>query len=1038
MRLTFNYAMKFSITSALAFASFFGASSAAFSASGNSNVVLYWGQNSGQNQQSLGEYCQSTAADMYVISFLNSFPTTSLNIVSCYSTFDGSDLLHCPDIAADIKTCQSLGKKVLLSLGGAVGSYGFSSNSDAEDYAVTLWNMFGGGSADQRPFDDAIVDGFDLDIENNNSVGYAALSTKLRELFNGGDYYISAAPQCVFPDANVGDALANSYIDFAFVQFYNNPCGVDRGSGFNWDTWKDYATNISPNKNIKIYLGIPASSTAAGSGYSSVADISTILSNIGSDANFGGVMMWDASQAFGNILSSGESYAVAMKAALDNAEDSGAVVATSSPQAVSSTFSYQTSTAVVDNGQWYPDTTSAVSTSSPVVVVSTSSAIADDGQWHPDTPVAQSSTESTSTPVALTTSTYIPQETTVAETTVELATSSSSSVNNGQWANDVQTSSAATSTAEPVVESTVVVIASSSSSVNNGQWVNEAQTSSAAVSTVEFVAPSSSSSVDNGQWVGGAQTSSSTEAPTVVTVGETSTVAGVDTIAAQETSTVAPTTVSTSTVSSIDNGHWVNDVSTSSAPAVTSTSSTPDGTADATDIVYVTAPAQIVTYDGTTWVTKIVDGIPTGAGVAGEVVNKQKVDTVSSVSASSTELYDVAAIETGMVSAVSSSSTSSHLTTTMYVTVVSHITTRLSGEPLTVVTTRSVSNSSFVAGLPSTVYAQASSSSGLSAPATLEDNYNSTSTVVFTPIVYSTSSFTLSSAAAFSSAATSAASIVSSASASAASASSASSASSAASVASASSSARAVVSAAVATATSTVDSGTGSVIDASKVQGDCSGKIGKDLALCINTNFVANKTVELPAESAVASSAVQSQLSTAGVKQISLTSTVTTVTRTNGVVITTTIPVAVTVTATVTDAAASSSTAASSTSAAPISVSTDDPLACTTESSVTCIDGKFALCNFNRWVLFACPMTTICSAKDLNGYNVVVGCNYEYIVQAELAEASASAAALLAASPTSDAAQASSTSDARSKRGLVGIGRGLGGHHAHINMHQKV
>lgn len=111
-----------------------------------------------------------------------------------------------------------------------------------------------GGSADQRPFDDAIIDGFDLDIENNNPTGYAALVTKLREYFGNDEYYISAAPQCVYPDASVGDALANSYIDFAFVQFYNNPCGVDKGSGFNWDTWKDYATNTSPNKTLKSIL----------------------------------------------------------------------------------------------------------------------------------------------------------------------------------------------------------------------------------------------------------------------------------------------------------------------------------------------------------------------------------------------------------------------------------------------------------------------------------------------------------------------------------------------------------------------------------------------------------------------------------------------------------------------------------------------------------------------------------------------------------------------------------------------------------------
>ncbi len=39
-------------------------------------------------------------------------------------------LKHCSTIAQDIKTCQSLGKKVLI-VGGALGAYGFTSDSQA-------------------------------------------------------------------------------------------------------------------------------------------------------------------------------------------------------------------------------------------------------------------------------------------------------------------------------------------------------------------------------------------------------------------------------------------------------------------------------------------------------------------------------------------------------------------------------------------------------------------------------------------------------------------------------------------------------------------------------------------------------------------------------------------------------------------------------------------------------------------------------------------------------------------------------------------
>lgn len=291
-----------------------------FNIDSKSNIAVYWGQASAGSQSSLATYCQSSDVDIVMLSFLYEFPTTmGLNFASACTTTFSSGLLHCPQIGEDIKTCQSLGKKILLSAGGASGAYGFTSDSEAESFALTLWNTFGGGSADERPFDDAIVDGFDFDIENNNQVGYTSLVKKLREYFLEGSkpYYISAAPQCVYPDASVGDLLAHGHVDFAFIQFYNNYCNV--GEHFNWDTWLKFAQNISPNKNIKLFLGLPGSSTAASTGYIPDLDVvkSTVDSIVGSD-HFGGIAIWDASQCFDNEVE-GKPYVVQMKSILDNA-----------------------------------------------------------------------------------------------------------------------------------------------------------------------------------------------------------------------------------------------------------------------------------------------------------------------------------------------------------------------------------------------------------------------------------------------------------------------------------------------------------------------------------------------------------------------------------------------------------------------------------------------------------------------------------------------------------------------------------------------
>jgi len=77
-----------------------------------------------------------------------------------------SDSCALGDGREDIQTCQSLGKIVLLSLGGAVGTYGFKNANQAETFATTLWNMFAEGYGSLRPFGDALVDGFDLGMRS--------------------------------------------------------------------------------------------------------------------------------------------------------------------------------------------------------------------------------------------------------------------------------------------------------------------------------------------------------------------------------------------------------------------------------------------------------------------------------------------------------------------------------------------------------------------------------------------------------------------------------------------------------------------------------------------------------------------------------------------------------------------------------------------------------------------------------------------------------------------------------------------------------
>ncbi|KAJ1752308.1 Chitinase 2 [Coemansia sp. RSA 1290] len=294
----------------------------AFDVSSQSNFIAYWGQSSAGSQKPLKDYCQDSSVDAVVLAFLYQFPSTTLDFSSnCRGTFPGSQLLHCPEIAADIKQCQSKGKAVILSMGGAAGAYGFSSDSDAQKYADTVWDMFLGGSGSQRPFDDAILDGIDLDIEGGSTTGYAAFVAQLRSHFQSSNkqYYITGAPQCPYPDAMLGSTLDSAWFDMVFVQFYNNYCGLDAyPQGFNYDKWDSWAKSQSVNKNVKLYIGAPGSQSAAGRGYVDASTLSKIASDVRSKySTFGGVMVWDASQAF-DSSSWGTSVSSSLKSGASN------------------------------------------------------------------------------------------------------------------------------------------------------------------------------------------------------------------------------------------------------------------------------------------------------------------------------------------------------------------------------------------------------------------------------------------------------------------------------------------------------------------------------------------------------------------------------------------------------------------------------------------------------------------------------------------------------------------------------------------------
>ncbi|KAH8800816.1 glycoside hydrolase superfamily [Xylogone sp. PMI_703] len=260
------------------------------------------------------------ATSIIPIAFLIEITDPLFNIANAgnnCTVFSGSQLLNCPQLAEDIPICQALGKTIMLSVGGATYTEGgFPSSSEAVTAADNIWEIFGpkvAGSTTLRPFGNADIDGFDFDFESTvqNMVPFA---NQLRSLMDnatatsGKQYYLSAAPQCPYPDLADESMLNNgTFFDFIYVQFYNNGCGlnsfangVSTQNNYDFSTWDNWARTVSTNKKVKVFIGAPGNVGAAGAGYISAAALGSIISYSKGFSSFGGIMLWDMSQVYSN------------------------------------------------------------------------------------------------------------------------------------------------------------------------------------------------------------------------------------------------------------------------------------------------------------------------------------------------------------------------------------------------------------------------------------------------------------------------------------------------------------------------------------------------------------------------------------------------------------------------------------------------------------------------------------------------------------------------------------------------------------------
>lgn len=296
-------------------------------------------QGQSPSERPLADYCEPGAGpDIIPLAFFSSYPSTDFfgNVDSCNLTTSTTQSSECKTVETDIKYCQSQGKKIMLSIGGGGGSVQFDNMTSIQDLANQLWDMFGPVRANYtgpRPFGSAVLDGFDMDIENPDSAfSFAFFVQEMNALFatdSSKKYYMTGAPQCIVPDANMGDMMFNGKFDNLYIQFYNTPQCSARGaiSGYNpadgslqyfsYDAFQEFITvSFSQSKEAKLFIGLPASPDAADNDENyfcmstpsfsmeyrftdpAIAvtpdEAEKLINEFRYHPGFGGVMLWDA------------------------------------------------------------------------------------------------------------------------------------------------------------------------------------------------------------------------------------------------------------------------------------------------------------------------------------------------------------------------------------------------------------------------------------------------------------------------------------------------------------------------------------------------------------------------------------------------------------------------------------------------------------------------------------------------------------------------------------------------------------------------
>ncbi|MFG2634886.1 chitinase [Streptomyces sp. NPDC048362] len=238
-------------------------------------VTGYWQNfNNGATVQKLSDV--PAAYDIIAVAFADAAPTPGAVTFNLDSAGLGGYTVD--QFKADIKAKQAAGKKVIVSIGGQNGTVSISDSASAANFANSVYSLM-------QTYG---FDGVDIDLENGLNATYMTQALRSLSAKAGSSLIITMAPQTIDMQST-----SNSYFQTALnvkdiltvvnMQYYNSGSMLGCDGKVYSQGSVDFLTalaciqlqgGLSPSQ---VGLGLPASTSGAGSGYVSPTVVDNAL-----------------------------------------------------------------------------------------------------------------------------------------------------------------------------------------------------------------------------------------------------------------------------------------------------------------------------------------------------------------------------------------------------------------------------------------------------------------------------------------------------------------------------------------------------------------------------------------------------------------------------------------------------------------------------------------------------------------------------------------------------------------------------------------